>query len=328
MLVGSRHTGESLWAAMEDDGLPARTRLGPPGVDVEEFRPRDDAAARRRGADRAAGAPARTTPARAPSPATPSAAASALRRLDLVRDRLVCFIGKLIVSKGVDLLLAAWPLVPRVPRARRRRLRRLPRRPAGACWPRWPPATSRRVARDRRGRARLEGGPRAPLRHLLAFLDDAPARTYWAAARDLRERVVLTGRLEHDELAPLLAACEAQVVPSTFPEAFGMVAAEAAACGALPVSADHSGSAEVSAMLAAAVPPAGARLAVLPDRRRRGARDRRARDRVAAGARATARRDAGRAAWPPRTSASRGRAWPRGVIAAAQGHLAELPPVG
>src|SRR6478609_8006087 len=46
VLVGSRHTGESLWAAMQDDGLPERTRLGPPGVDVDEFRPRDgDAAA-------------------------------------------------------------------------------------------------------------------------------------------------------------------------------------------------------------------------------------------------------------------------------------------
>jgi glycosyltransferase involved in cell wall biosynthesis len=68
--------------------------------------------------------------------------------------------------------------------------------------------------------------------------------------------VVLTGRLEHDELAPVLAACEAQVVPSTFPEAFGMVAAEAAACGVLPVSAAHSGLAEVTAALQAAVPSA------------------------------------------------------------------------
>ena len=66
---------------------------------------------------------------------------------------------------------------------------------------------------------------------------------------------MLTGRLEHDELAPLLAGCEALVFPSTFPEAYGMVAAEAAACGVLPVSAGHSGAAEVSAMLAAAVPP-------------------------------------------------------------------------
>jgi glycosyltransferase involved in cell wall biosynthesis len=39
------------------------------------------------------------------------------------------------------------------------------------------------------------------------------------------------------------------VVPSTFPEAFGMVAAEAAACGALPLSAAHSGLAEVTATL-------------------------------------------------------------------------------
>src|SRR3954452_22513471 len=45
VLVGSRHTAESLWAAMGDDGLPARTRLGPPGVEVEEFRPRPRAEA-------------------------------------------------------------------------------------------------------------------------------------------------------------------------------------------------------------------------------------------------------------------------------------------
>jgi glycosyltransferase involved in cell wall biosynthesis len=50
----------------------------------------------------------------------------------------------------------------------------------------------------------------------------------------------------------------AQVVSSTFPEAFGMVAAEAAACGVLPVSAAHSGLAEVTAHLAAAVPPEAA----------------------------------------------------------------------
>jgi glycosyltransferase involved in cell wall biosynthesis len=43
-------------------------------------------------------------------------------------------------------------------------------------------------------------------------------------------------------------------MPSTFPEAFGMVAAEAAACGALPLSANHSGMAEVTAALAPALP--------------------------------------------------------------------------
>src|SRR3954454_18941425 len=40
VLVGSRHTAESLWAALDDPGLPARTRLGPPGVDIDSFVPR------------------------------------------------------------------------------------------------------------------------------------------------------------------------------------------------------------------------------------------------------------------------------------------------
>ena len=39
VLVGSRHTAESLWAEMDDPSLPARTRLGPPGVDVARFAP-------------------------------------------------------------------------------------------------------------------------------------------------------------------------------------------------------------------------------------------------------------------------------------------------
>jgi glycosyltransferase involved in cell wall biosynthesis len=43
-------------------------------------------------------------------------------------------------------------------------------------------------------------------------------------------------------------------MPSTFPESFGMVAAEAAACGALPLSANHSGMAEVTATLRPALP--------------------------------------------------------------------------
>src|SRR5215212_4093523 len=46
VLVGSRHTAESLWEAMGDPELPGRTRLGPPGVDVGRFTPRDPADAR------------------------------------------------------------------------------------------------------------------------------------------------------------------------------------------------------------------------------------------------------------------------------------------
>jgi glycosyltransferase involved in cell wall biosynthesis len=252
VLVGSRHTGESLWAAMGDPELPARTRLGPPGVDVDEFRPYDDPAADVRALARrlATSSPESGEGAFARDA---HAAARALERLDLHHDRHVCFIGKLIVSKGVDLLLAAWPLVPGA---------RLLVVGFGAYRDAFLQLLDALAAGDRdavraiaeAGRE-LEGGPRAPLRHLLAFLQTADD-AYWEAARDLHRRVVLTGRLEHDELAPLLAGCEALVFPSTFPEAFGMVAAEAAACGVLPVSAGHSGAAEVSAVLAASVPEA------------------------------------------------------------------------
>src|ERR1044072_1320760 len=42
VLVGSGHTAESLWTALPDvPDLRDKTRLGPPGVDIEEFRPGD-----------------------------------------------------------------------------------------------------------------------------------------------------------------------------------------------------------------------------------------------------------------------------------------------
>ena len=41
VLVGSRHTAESLWAAMPLEDLRERTFLGPPGVDTHTFAPRE-----------------------------------------------------------------------------------------------------------------------------------------------------------------------------------------------------------------------------------------------------------------------------------------------
>ena len=67
--------------------------------------------------------------------------------------------------------------------------------------------------------------------------------------------VLFTGPLQHRHLAHLWAAADASVVPSVFPEAFGMVAAEAAATGCPPIVARHSGLAEVAAGIAAYLPP-------------------------------------------------------------------------
>jgi glycosyltransferase involved in cell wall biosynthesis len=67
-------------------------------------------------------------------------------------------------------------------------------------------------------------------------------------------RTLFTGPLEHRHLVHLLPLADATVVPSIFPEAFGMVAAEAAAAGSPPVVARHSGLAEVAAGLEAEYP--------------------------------------------------------------------------
>ncbi len=67
--------------------------------------------------------------------------------------------------------------------------------------------------------------------------------------------VLFTGALEHRHLVHLLPLCDVEVVPSIFPEAFGMVAAEAAAAGVPPLVARHSGLAEVAAGLEERYPP-------------------------------------------------------------------------
>ncbi len=256
VLVGSRHTAESLWEVMDDRGLRSRTRLGPPGVDVDRFSPRGPGEAR-------AGLEALADRLEGADPAGwggEAGAARALRTLDPSREPIVSYVGKLIVSKGVDLLLAAWPLVvERVPGARLCVVGFGTNRDALHAMVRALGEGDLAALREIAARGReLEGGPPGELRYLAAFLDgmdDARRRSYRRAAAKAAGRIVFTGRLEHDDLPDLLCACRAQVVPSTFPEAFGMVAAEAAGCGALPLSASHSGLAEVSAVLAEALAP-------------------------------------------------------------------------
>jgi glycosyltransferase involved in cell wall biosynthesis len=60
------------------------------------------------------------------------------------------------------------------------------------------------------------------------------------------DRVLFTGALEHRHLRHLWPLADVSVTPSVFPEAFGMVAAEAAACGSPPLVARQSGLATVA----------------------------------------------------------------------------------
>jgi glycosyltransferase involved in cell wall biosynthesis len=99
---------------------------------------------------------------------------------------------------------------------------------------------------------------------LLEALRTVDARTVMVGFGPLRDEleeqarkrpVLFTGPLEHRHLRHLWALADVSVMPSVFPEAFGMVAAEAAACGSPPLVARHSGLAEIAAGIEAEYPP-------------------------------------------------------------------------
>lgn len=256
ILVGSGHIAARLRRAVDDPATNAKVRLGPPGVDTELFAPLAPAERPARLRGLASQLRGRDEPQDGSSwDRDTGAAAEAVEWFAAAPGPRVIFVGKLIVSKGVDLLLAAWPLVHRAhPQARLLIVGFGALEPVlRAIWDGLEAGDLeplRELARRGRG---LEDAEDAPLPMLSAFLADLP-EGYERAAREAAGSVAFAGRLEHGEVAAPVAASEALVFPSTFPEAFGMVAAEAAATGALPVSAHHSGAAEVSSALAAELP--------------------------------------------------------------------------
>jgi glycosyltransferase involved in cell wall biosynthesis len=169
----------------------------PPGVDVEEFGPRERSAALA-----SLCAEARNDP---PNPGNRNERlpdegnAERFGRFFEDERPTIVYFGKLIANKGVQLLLEALGSLE-----------------AGAVVVGF-------------------GDYREALERLAAELPPG--------------RVLFTGPLEHRHLVQLLPLAEVAVVPSIFPEAFGMVAAEAAASGCPPLLARHSGLAEVAAGL-------------------------------------------------------------------------------
>jgi glycosyltransferase involved in cell wall biosynthesis len=154
-------------------------------------------------------------------------AASRLRALAATQTPIVGYLGKLIPQKGVELVLGAQQL----------------------------------LTRDTTALIVGFGGHREWLAALAIALrrGDESALTWLRGAGSMpidgstppvgRRPVIFTGRLDHRYAPDALAAMDVMVVPSILREAFGMVAAEAAAAGALPVVARHSGLAEVAEAL-------------------------------------------------------------------------------
>jgi len=194
--VGSAHIRSVLEQVV---GHVDRVYEVPPGVDIEEFKPEQAAAALEHLLDEARRDP--PNPGNAEERLPDEGNAERLAAWFESDERTVLYFGKLLHNKGVHVLFEAL--------------------------------------RESGSRAVIVGfgDYRAELEQI------APPRT------------LFTGPLEHRHLAHLLPLCEVTVVPSIFPEAFGMVAAEAAAAGSLPLVARHSGLAEIAEGLEAEYPP-------------------------------------------------------------------------
>ncbi len=232
-------------------------RVVPPGVDVDSFRPRpraeallDAAALLDRDPDTARGRPAaidvdveRALAARdaaaldtiattyAQEVPDPEAAAR-LRGLAGGTTPIVGYLGKLIPQKGVELVLAAQHAIPRDTESLI---------VGFGSYREWLAALAIALARGDADAVRWLAEVRA------MPIDGAPAEA------GASHGMTFTGRLDHRYAPEALAAMDVQVVPSILDEAFGMVAAEGAAAGALPLVARHSGLAEVAAALEAEV---------------------------------------------------------------------------
>lgn len=244
--------------------IEARTDVVPPGVEIELWRPGSRRVVLEEAATRVSGDPdvrrgrpgsvdgevRRALSDRSPDPldklargydqAVPDPdAAARLRALAEHEGPMLGYLGKLIPEKGVERFLEAVALLG--PEVRGVMI-------GFGLFREWLAALL----------AALDGGDvdawtwlgRSSPMHLELEPEDV------RGARGLAGRVTFTGRLDH-RYAPLaVAALDVLVVPSTLGEAFGMVAAEGAAAGALPLVARHSALAEVAEALegAAAVP--------------------------------------------------------------------------
>ena len=236
--------------------VPGVARIGrivPPGVDVEAFHPLSRADALSDVADRLDADPdtVRGRPSSADREVAHAVATRDLAALDVLLDTydhdapdphaaarlrtligahepIVGYLGKLIPQKGVELLVQALARIDQDALAL--------------------------IVGFGSGRERLTAllqAIEAGDDEALAWLRDAADLPVELDQQGPRRPVhpTFTGRLDHRYAPGAFAAMDVCVVPSILDEAFGVVVAEAAAAGALPLVARHSGLAEVASAL-------------------------------------------------------------------------------
>ena len=166
-----------------------------------------------------------------------------------VDSPLVVYMGKLIHSKGVHSLLSAFARLRREMGARLLVIGFGTFREGLEAITRALSTGDEKIVEQLAELGRLlEGGPAEPLEHFEV------SRELMGDAAGIEDQVEFIGPLRHEELTKLLPAAEVGVVPPIFPETFGLVAAEFAASGVVPLVADHSGLREAGEIIGRGLP--------------------------------------------------------------------------
>ena len=162
---------------------------------------------------------------------------------EMAKDqRLIAYVGKLSLEKGVHCLLTALPVVvARVPTVHLLVIGDgVAREPLEAMVTALSQGDFRNAARI------LTQTPTAPqeqpwLDPVIRFWEQVDRAEYLQEAVGLPEKVKFAGYLPHEVIAEILPDAELLVIPSLVKEAFPLVSLEALACGVLPMGTYHGG---------------------------------------------------------------------------------------
>jgi len=180
-------------------------------------------------------------------------------------EPIVAFVGKLMVDKGVHVLLAAAPLIlQEFPTAR---FLIIGGGPFRAGLELLATALERNrtaaLAAIQAAMTDLEPG-NVGLGHIIGFLAEAVDSCAYPGHL-LHGRIVFTGPVSQELLCRLLPLAHVNVIPSLVPEALPLVFLEALASGVVPVCAEAGGLTDMAGRLAARLPELGGYLTVRPE---------------------------------------------------------------
>lgn len=176
-----------------------------------------------------------------------------LEKIDFSNEQIILYYGKYLWTKGVQLIIAAAPLIIMDHHQVRFLLvgfgssRSYFEAMIAALDQGDQAAFTKLISHPETADGEIDPCSARFFTALMKKLDDPDfARAYFAEAKDkIAAAFVLTGFLGHNQLKSLIACADITVATSIFPEAFGLVAAEALSSGIIPVQTDHSGFSEV-----------------------------------------------------------------------------------